>query len=963
MRIKVLILSFSATDSNLTEHQILRWHNGGYRGFPMKQSRILGKAMLCTAAALTVQILTANPAWAQDERCTGYGALQSISLSDWESGLGSWTADTYGVANPSTFDTPDWAAVNNLPDGRAGRAAFAPNLDLGDCAVDDETGVLTLESPGITIPSAAVIPRLSFDHWFQTEFGWDGGNIKISINGGPFTLLPASEFELTPYTDTLFAATDEFGVEWNTNPLADQPAYTGTLGNWVQALVNLSSLAQAGDTIVLRFEFGVDACGGEVGWYVDDVEVYSCEAELPPSDCGNSVIDPGEQCDDGNDFIGDGCSNTCQIENGWQCADPTPAGIIDDPSFEAGTPNPSWSEDANNTLGSPICEAELCGRGGGTGPSDGSFWAWFGGILSAYEGSLSQSIVIPSTVSELTFDLEIPACDSSSDYLEVLIDGNREVFFTGASNLCGIDGYSSQSVNVSAYADGALHELEFHAETFSNNGSVSNFFIDRVEMPGSPSICIEVGGARLTLANTVTNDSGGEGIASEWTLTATGPTEFSGAGPIVSSGGGFEAGSYDLSVGGGPAGYSASDWSCAGGSQIDRDTVRIAAGENVTCTVTLDDTPPSLTLVNQVINDDGGTAVPADWTLNAVGPDSFSGSGPSVSSGEDFIAGSYDLSLTGGPNGYLAGAWMCDGGAQMDMDTVLLDPGDAVTCTVINLDIDPDFEINFGHAGSWFYPLTSGQGQFIDITPASQFMFIGWFTFTDASSENPGEQSWYTAQGNYSGNVAVLDLHETLGGRFDDPKEVETTKVGEVTLTFADCEVASMAYRFDSDGRQGTVPMVRTIPGSENFCDSRLGQSTEAVDINDGMDGAWYNPPTSGQGYYFDVYTNAEGLKFIFVSWFTYGDDTASGLRWLTAQGQFEGSIAEIDVNETTGGLFDNEKDVSTVRVGTMKIDFTDCETAILSYMLDDDGLEGDIDIRRVVPGGQALCEELDSGE
>ncbi|HEY1549598.1 MAG TPA: myxococcus cysteine-rich repeat containing protein [Kofleriaceae bacterium] len=32
--------------------------------------------------------------------------------------------------------------------------------------------------------------------------------------------------------------------------------------------------------------------------------------------CGNGVLDPGEQCDDGNTVSGDGCSSTCQLEAG-----------------------------------------------------------------------------------------------------------------------------------------------------------------------------------------------------------------------------------------------------------------------------------------------------------------------------------------------------------------------------------------------------------------------------------------------------------------------------------------------------------------------------------------------------------------------------------------------------------------------------------------------------------------------
>ncbi|MCH7507493.1 MAG: hypothetical protein IID60_09345, partial [Proteobacteria bacterium] len=267
--------------------------------------------------------------------------------------------------------------------------------------------------------------------------------------------------------------------------------------------------------------------------------------------------------------------------------------------------------------------------------------------------------------------------------------------------------------------------------------------------------------------------------------------------------------------------------------------------------------------------------------------------------------------------------------------------------------------INAGHAGAWFNPETSGQGQFIDVEPGEQFMFVSWFTYTDAASDNPNEQQWYTAQGNYGGNIAELDLFETLGGRFDDPQMVTTTQIGEVSLSFSDCGQGQMTYSLDEEGLQGTFPLLRVIPGSGNACEELSGNTTQAVDINAGMDGAWFDPNTPGQGFFIDAHPDPEGGNFIFVSWFTYGEDTASGQRWLTAQGSFEGSIAEIDVFETTGGSFDDPQEVNTVKVGAMTINFTDCSNAQLTYSLPADGAEGDIAITRVIPGGQALCEEL----
>jgi len=279
-------------------------------------------------------------------------------------------------------------------------------------------------------------------------------------------------------------------------------------------------------------------------------------------------------------------------------------------------------------------------------------------------------------------------------------------------------------------------------------------------------------------------------------------------------------------------------------------------------------------------------------------------------------------------------------------------------------DILPDFEpepfqINTGHAGAWFNPETPGQGQLIDVEPESKFLFLSWFTFTDAASADPNEQHWFTAQGNYSGDSADLIVYETLGGRFDDPKEVSTDPVGVASLSFADCSLGQMSYSIETWDVEGSFPMQRAIPGTENVCQELAGLNTEPLDENDGWDGAWYDEETPGQGFLIDAHPNPEGDDFIFVAWFTYGDGTASGQRWLTAQGPLVGTAADLVVYETTGGSFDAPITDETNPVGTITIDFTDCSHALLTYMLTDEGLEESIQIQRTIPGTDALCQEL----
>jgi hypothetical protein len=271
------------------------------------------------------------------------------------------------------------------------------------------------------------------------------------------------------------------------------------------------------------------------------------------------------------------------------------------------------------------------------------------------------------------------------------------------------------------------------------------------------------------------------------------------------------------------------------------------------------------------------------------------------------------------------------------------------------IEYEPDlFIINAGHAGAWFNLETPGQGQLVDIETEGKFLFLSWFTFTDAASANPNEQHWFTAQGNYTGDTADLLVYETLGGRFDDPQEVSTDAVGSATLSFSDCGNGQLDYTIDSWNVQGSFPLERAIPGTENVCQERAGLSVEPLEPNEGRDGAWYDPASPGQGFLIDAHPDNE---FIFVAWFTYGEDTLSGQRWLTAQGPLVGTSADLIIYETLGGSFDSPNPSETNAVGTMTID--DCSHALLDYSITDEALAGMIDIERAIPGTEALCEEL----
>lgn len=181
------------------------------------------------------------------------------------------------VGRSADFTPRNWGVVNNLPGGRPGYGIFAVDFAGGTCAPGgDQTGVMRLDSPEITIPATAATLRVTFDHWMASEADFDGGNLKISVNAGAWQLVRAADFVYNPYNATLSTA-----AQGNSNPMAGQPAFSGSdggsvNGSWGRSIVNLAPYATVNDKIRLRFEMGTDGCGGTFGWYLDDVMVYRC---------------------------------------------------------------------------------------------------------------------------------------------------------------------------------------------------------------------------------------------------------------------------------------------------------------------------------------------------------------------------------------------------------------------------------------------------------------------------------------------------------------------------------------------------------------------------------------------------------------------------------------------------------------------------------------------------------------
>ena len=144
----------------------------------------------------------------------------------------------------------------------------------------------------------------------------------------------------------------------------------------------------------------------------------------------------------------------------------------------------------------------------------------------------------------------------------------------------------------------------------------------------------------------------------------------------------------------------------------------------------------------------------------------------------------------------------------------------------------------------------------------------------------------------------------------------------------------------------------------------------EEFKINAGLNDAWYNPATNGQGFLITAFPDR---KEMFLAWFTFdterplADVTAMlgepGHRWLTAQGPYEGDTANLTIFMTEGGVFDAAVPaVSTDPEGdgTLTLEFADCTQGMVSYAITSLGISGEIPIQRISAGNVPLCESLD---
>jgi DNA-binding beta-propeller fold protein YncE len=233
-------------------------------------------------------------------------------------------------------------------------------------------------------------------------------------------------------------------------------------------------------------------------------------------------------------------------------------------------------------------------------------------------------------------------------------------------------------------------------------------------------------------------------------------------------------------------------------------------------------------------------------------------------------------------------------------------------------------------------------------------------------------------------------------GRFRDPVGVEVDALGRIWVAdtgnhriqvcdyVGNCvafgEFGEGEGQFDSPHDMAVHPSGRVAVVDTNNNRIQLFRTESAFGINAGINDAWFNPLTPGQGYFITVFPV---IKKVFLANFTFDVAPPESLqaaiprslaqsrqaaifgaeeqRWVTAFGDYSGANAVLDVELTTGGVFNSiaPAPAQIPGYGTFLLEFTDCNNGSITYDFPALELSGVISITRLAADNIALCNEL----
>lgn len=319
-----------------------------------------------------------------------------------------------------------------------------------------------------------------------------------------------------------------------------------------------------------------------------------------------------------------------------------------------------------------------------------------------------------------------------------------------------------------------------------------------------------------------------------------------------------------------------------------------------------------------------------------------------------------------------------DGFSPSNPSSGLLTPGGIDLSGSVQLQASVDYTLVVQHwcaarEGAWAVTL-SGPGEVTSDRLATVPGFtMGEFSGSDATADTACGDSAYHESGPFRPAAGGTHYFTDISIHFDvdvcllvysapfDPDNPSANLVADLT-DFDSVEL-------DADQDYYLVAQPESGPDSGEYFFVLAPPAPFRIQF--AMAGSWYYPPTSGQGFFMDVF---DGINQMFVGWYTYDlerpDEGVTaimgdpGHRWFTAQGPFSGNTAELDIYFTTGMVFDSDTPPRNdpIRDGTLTVEFDDCKSGLVTYDIPSVNAAGQVPIQRIINDAVPLCESLTDG-
>ena len=207
--------------------------------------------------------------------------------------------------------------------------------------------------------------------------------------------------------------------------------------------------------------------------------------------------------------------------------------------------------------------------------------------------------------------------------------------------------------------------------------------------------------------------------------------------------------------------------------------------------------------------------------------------------------------------------------------------------------------ISAGYSGMWYDAARNGEGLQLEIMSPDTAL-VEWYTYNEQGGQRWLQGVGQIVRGASGDSIEFPEMYVTQGGKFGpafNPDDVKFQTVGNVSLTFSDCNTGT--FKYQAFGQSQTLPIQRLTYVMGAGCTPINGVPGQPVMAYAGQSGNWFDVSHNGEG--FDLQWMPNGAAN--VTWFTY--DTSGNQVWLLGVGaEQDGAIVFEHMVRASGPRF-----------------------------------------------------------